>query len=144
MRYVLILIVLMACISCERQQPTLNEEKYRSFLLYSSEDYHDLPELFEVYEDMKLGFDQAFPQIEVTTYADLNTTVLYVSSRTLDSLDVTLDLSKLFANAASISGVKVSLDTSTTEGLQWDNGIATEGITVDGRPYFYNEHQIFY
>ncbi|UWR16969.1 DUF4214 domain-containing protein [Sulfitobacter sp. M368] len=91
-------------------------------------------------ELISLGFEQAFPQIEVTTYADLNTTVLYVSSRTLDSLDVTLDLSKLFANAASISGVKVSLDTNTTNGLQWDNGIATDGITVDGRPYFYNEH----
>jgi Domain of unknown function (DUF4214) len=91
-------------------------------------------------ELISFDFDQTFPQISVTAYGDQDTTVLYVSSRTLESMDVTLDLSQLFANAASISGVKVSLDTSTTNGLQWDNGIAADGITIDGNPYFYNEH----
>ncbi|MBM1313005.1 DUF4214 domain-containing protein [Sulfitobacter mediterraneus] len=91
-------------------------------------------------ELISFDFDQTFPQISVTAYGDQDTTVLYVSSRTLESMDVSLDLSQFFANASSINGVKVSLDTSTTNGLQWDNGIAADGITIDGDPYFYNEH----
>ena len=93
-------------------------------------------------ELISASFLETFPELAVAAYADQDTTVLYVSSRTLDVMDVTLDLSAMFQNYGAITGVKVSLDTNSANGLQWDNGIAADAVTIDGDPYFYNEHDV--
>ncbi|KIN70134.1 Hemolysin-type calcium-binding protein [Sulfitobacter noctilucae] len=88
------------------------------------------------------SFANALPDIAVSTYASAQEMVFYVSSRSLEKQDFRLDLSDKLPAGAWISGVQVTMDAATSNGLQWEQGVDAYSVTIDGAPYFYNEHDV--
>ena len=92
-------------------------------------------------ELLTASFNSGVPDVNVSAYASNTEATLYISSRSLDMAQVTLDLSTAgFALQGSAQGVRVSLDISSTNGRQWQNGENANGIQVNGSAYYYNEH----
>ncbi|NNE51749.1 MAG: DUF4214 domain-containing protein [Sulfitobacter sp.] len=80
--------------------------------------------------------------VEVTAFADTSETVMYISSRSLETESFHLDLSAFLTDDYWISGVKISMDEATSNGRQWERGVAADAIMLQGAPYYYNEHDV--
>ncbi|MEM6938804.1 MAG: DUF4214 domain-containing protein [Pseudomonadota bacterium] len=88
------------------------------------------------------SFSNSLPELNIVSYASDTEMVVYVSSRSFEQTSVTLDLSAASNQIGAVSAVQIALDQSSSNGLQWENGVAADQIIVDGKPYFYNEHDI--
>ncbi|MFT6674403.1 MAG: hypothetical protein ACJAVM_000574 [Sulfitobacter sp.] len=105
--------------------------------------------VFDLMSDSLIGkelvqatFAQSNPAVEVTAYASASETVFYISSRSLERMDLSLDLSKVIAAHTAITAVKIALDPTSANGLQWENGEDADSVLIEGTPYFYNEHDV--
>lgn len=105
--------------------------------------------LFDMMADTLVGkellfseFENSTGSIEINSYGDAEELVFYVSSRSFEVQDVQLDLSAFAATGASVTAVQVVMDAESSNGLQWENGIAADSVLVDGEAYFYNEHDV--
>ncbi|MEM7521065.1 MAG: DUF4214 domain-containing protein [Pseudomonadota bacterium] len=86
-------------------------------------------------------FANTMPGVEISAYASDQEVVLYVSSRTVQTQSLQLDLSQA-VSADSATGVHIAIDPETSNGKQWERGEAAKSIEVDGAAYFYNEHDV--
>ncbi|MGC1504957.1 MAG: DUF4214 domain-containing protein [Sulfitobacter sp.] len=93
-------------------------------------------------ELVSAGFASGMPEISVTAYADAQEMVFYVTSRSLEVMDFTLDLASILPIAAPVTAVLVSMDGDSANGVQWDVGDDAKSVLLDGQPYFYNEHDV--
>ena len=91
-------------------------------------------------ELLTLSFGQSQHDIAFNGYAVDQGYVLYIASRSLEVIDLDLDLSRALPRAASVSGVQVHLDQGSSNGRQWEAGVRADSVLVEGQPYFYNEH----
>ncbi|MFD0859771.1 calcium-binding protein [Roseovarius aquimarinus] len=87
-------------------------------------------------------------RVEINTFQSDDKTVVYVSSRTLDVLELDLDLTGLVGEIAGATGMKISVDQSTgrADGTHWrsDTGRAdANSIKIDGEDYYYDEHDVY-
>lgn len=93
--------------------------------------------------DLDLTGDDS--EVDVTAYADENETVVYISSRSLDVETVEIDLSSLVTDYSSVTGTKIGIDQSTSDGEMWISGQGTveaDYVVIDGVNYYYNEHDV--
>lgn len=91
-------------------------------------------------ELISTSFSNGVPGIEISAYASSQEVVFYISSRSLDQENFILDLTPQLTNSNVVRAVKVSLDHDTTNGKQWDEAEDASSVWIDGRPYFYDEH----
>ena len=105
--------------------------------------------LFELMSDALVGkellnaqFTNATGGIEINSYGDADETVFYVSSRSFDVQDISLDLSGFVPVGHSVSAVHIVMDETTSNGRQWETGEKAQSVLVDGSPYYYNEHDV--
>ncbi|MFK7836818.1 MAG: DUF4214 domain-containing protein [Sulfitobacter sp.] len=104
---------------------------------------------FDLMEDALVGkelvaasFDNAMPDIEVSTYTSETEIVFYISSRALEQVSLTLDLGTKLPFGNPVEAVKIALDAETSNGQQWARGEAARSVEIDGEAYFYNEHDV--
>ncbi|MEW9919996.1 DUF4214 domain-containing protein [Marimonas sp. MJW-29] len=90
-------------------------------------------------ELIETRFDNAPDGIEVSAYQARGEVVFFISSRTLEPTEFTLDLGSALSDAGRIVSVKMSLDLASTDGVQGSSGDAASRVTIGGQPYFYNE-----
>ncbi|MDF3414742.1 DUF4214 domain-containing protein [Sulfitobacter sp. M57] len=88
------------------------------------------------------GFTNGLPDISVTAYADQQEMVFYITSRSLEMAEFTLDLAAKLPVAGPVEAVLVSMDRDSANGLQWKAGTKADSVFVDGQPYYYNEHDV--
>jgi hypothetical protein len=93
-------------------------------------------------ELVSASFANGLPGVAVSTYASAQEMVFYISSRSLDKQSFTLDLSAKLPAGAWVTGVQVTMDLGTSNGKQWVQGEDADSVTIDGKPYFYNEHDV--
>lgn len=86
------------------------------------------------------SFSNGVPGISVSSYASAQEMVFYVSSRVLEKTTVTLDLFTKLGEVGPVQAVKISQDTATANGKQWERGIGANSVEIDGQNYYYNEH----
>jgi hypothetical protein len=105
--------------------------------------------VFDLMSDSLIGktllatsFSNDTDAVEINAYGSASELVFYISSRSFDSMDVTLDLSGFIRSATSITGVQISIDPASSNGRQWENGEAAKSVEINGAPYSYNEHDV--
>ncbi|MGB2200495.1 MAG: calcium-binding protein [Pseudooceanicola atlanticus] len=84
---------------------------------------------------------------EINAYQSEDKTVVYVSSRSLDVLNLEVDLTGLVDAGTSGTGIQIGIDQSpeSSDGFHWrgDTGhTPSSSVEVDGRAYFYDEHDV--
>ncbi|WP_273281618.1 calcium-binding protein [Pseudooceanicola atlanticus] len=90
------------------------------------------------------GDDGSF---EINAYQSGDKTVVYVSSRSFDVLNLDVDLTGLVGPDATGTGIKIGIDQSpeSSDGFHWrgDTGhTPSQSVQVDGRAYYYDEHDV--
>jgi len=93
-------------------------------------------------ELISASFANGIPGIAVSSYASADELTFYISSRSFDVVDFTLDLAAQIPNLGPVSGVQISIDQGSSNGRQWINGEDADSIDVNGQPYYYNEHDV--
>lgn len=93
-------------------------------------------------ELVSASFTNGLPEISVTAYADAQEMVFYITSRSLEVTDFTLDLAAKLPVAGPVKAVQISMDRESSNGLQWNAGEKADSVLVDGLPYYYNEHDV--
>ncbi|MBB4176203.1 hypothetical protein GGR93_004011, partial [Sulfitobacter noctilucicola] len=93
-------------------------------------------------ELVSASFDSGVPDIHVASYASDQELVFYITSRSFDQTSLTLDLAAKLPMAGAVSAVQITMDTATSNGQQWERGVAADSVMIDGQPYFYNEHDV--
>lgn len=86
------------------------------------------------------SFDGAWDGIDISAYASATEVVFYISSRTLEVTDLSLDLLDALPAAGRVEAVQIGLDPASVNGRQWLNGEDADSVMIDGMPYYYNEH----
>ena len=89
---------------------------------------------------MSVSFDLAMPGVEIAAYASETEATIYISSRDLALQEFTLNLGGAMGGYGPVTGAKIMLDQSSTNGFQWTRGEEAESVMIDGTPYYYNEH----
>ncbi len=82
------------------------------------------------------------PGIEITSYAAQDEIVFYVSSRSFEQSAFTLNLATKLPDHGPVNGVHIGIDPASSNGLQWERGVAADSVLIDGQPYYYNEHDV--
>ncbi|WP_204115205.1 calcium-binding protein [Shimia biformata] len=90
------------------------------------------------------GDDGAF---ELDMFTSEDKTVIYLSSRSMESHTVDVDLSALVPEFEGVSAVRVGYDTSpeSSDGYHWVPGEGlqqAEWDIIDGEVYYFNEHDV--
>ncbi|NRB02565.1 MAG: DUF4214 domain-containing protein [Rhodobacteraceae bacterium] len=105
--------------------------------------------LFDLMADTLVGkellnaeFTNAAGNIEINSYGDEEETVFYVSSRSFDVQEISLDLSGFVPDGHSVSAIQIVMDPASSNGRQWEKGAPAESVLIDGSPYYYNEHDV--
>ncbi|MCX7558415.1 DUF4214 domain-containing protein [Sulfitobacter sp. F26204] len=93
-------------------------------------------------ELIKTSFANALPDIAVTAYVDAQEMVFYITSRSFETTAFTLDLASRLPTYAPVTGVQISMDLNSSNGLQWKAGVKADSVQINGQPYFYNEHDV--
>ena len=93
-------------------------------------------------ELVSASFENGVPGISVSSYASTQEIVFYITSRNLEQTALTLDLSDKLPGGGPVSAVQISMDPASSNGLQWEKGVAASSVTIGGKPYFYNEHDV--
>lgn len=93
-------------------------------------------------EMVTTSFANGLPEIAVTAYADAQEMVFYITSRSLEVTDLTLDLASKLPSGSLVTGVQISMDADSSNGLQWEEGIEASSVLIEGEQYFYNEHDV--
>lgn len=93
-------------------------------------------------ELVSASFTNGLPEISITTYADAQEMVFYVTSRSLEVVDFALDLASKLSITAPVNAVLMSMDMDSSNGMQWDVGVEAKSVLVGGQPYYYNEHDV--
>lgn len=93
-------------------------------------------------ERVAVSFSGGVPGIEVSAYSSAAEMVFYISSRSFEQTAFNLDLSAKLPAKAMVDAVKIAIDQSTSNGRQWEVGEKADSVMVNGRPYFYNEHDV--
>ena len=90
------------------------------------------------------GDDGSF---EINAYQSEDKTVIYVSSRSMEVLNLDVDFAGLVPEGATATGIQIGMDQSaqSSDGFHWrsDGGhTPSASVQVDGRAYFYDEHDV--
>lgn len=84
---------------------------------------------------------------EINAYQSGDKTVVYVSSRSIDVLNLDVDLTGLVGAGATGTGIQIGIDQSesSSDGFHWrqDTGhTPSSSVQIDGRAYYYDEHDV--
>ncbi|EAQ03493.1 type I secretion target repeat protein [Pseudooceanicola batsensis HTCC2597] len=98
-------------------------------------------------ELMATEFEGDDGSFEINAYRSDDRTVVYVSSRSLEVLDLDVDLTGLVGTGATGTGVQIGIDQSaqSSDGFHWrhDTGhTPSSSVEIDGRAYYYDEHDV--
>lgn len=98
-------------------------------------------------ELIKTDFSNDDGSVEINTYQSDDKTVVFVSSRSFDVMDLEVDLSELVEEFSSAIGMKLGIDPSkdSSNGNHWrsDTGRSpASSLTLDGEDYYYDEHDV--
>ncbi|MGI3169924.1 calcium-binding protein [Pseudooceanicola sp. C21-150M6] len=90
------------------------------------------------------GDDGSF---EINAYQSGDKTVVYISSRSFDVLNLDVDLTGLVGEDATGTGIQIGIDQSSesSDGFHWrqDRGhTPSSSVRIDGRAYYYDEHDV--
>ena len=93
-------------------------------------------------ELVSASFDNGVPGISISSYASASEMVFYITSRSLEQTGFTLDLASKLPVSGPVTAVQVTMDRASSNGQQWERGVAAESVLINGQPYFYNEHDV--
>ena len=89
---------------------------------------------------MQASFSSGVPGIAVSAYASATEATLFISSRSWERASFTFDAGPALGGRAPVAAVQISLDPASVNGRQWAMGAPADSVMLDGRPYYYNEH----
>ncbi|MBO9428425.1 calcium-binding protein [Sulfitobacter sp. R18_1] len=84
--------------------------------------------------------------MDITSYQVGNEVIFYVSSRSMDKEDISLDLSDLLPETDQITGTLIGYDPTSADGRHWspaDNQfVDSDFVMIDNEKYYLNEHDV--
>ncbi len=90
--------------------------------------------------------DETSELINQYVFADDETVVVYLTSRSINTEMISFNLDQIWGGAALLSATQVGYDQSSSDGLHYDYEINrfvnSESVMVDGETYFTNEHDV--
>ncbi len=88
------------------------------------------------------SFSNGIPGITVSSYASDEEMVFYISLRSMDKQEFTLDIASKLLTGNPVTAVKIAMDAESSNGKQWERGESADSVLIGGKPYFYNEHDV--
>ena len=84
--------------------------------------------------------------IDEYVYADEERVVVYITSRSNETEDVSFSLGNFFNDASLTSAIQIGYDRSSSDGMHWSSVeqsfVEANSIMVDGEVYYINEHDV--
>ena len=96
-------------------------------------------------ELLELSMDGYDGRVEIHGYQTDDRMVFQISSRVAEEVHLITDFSAIVPEFASVQTVKVSMDTSSSDGVHYESGVGmveAPYVIVDGQQFYYGEHDV--
>jgi hypothetical protein len=96
-------------------------------------------------ELLELTFEGYDGRMEIHGYQTEDRVVFQISSRVVDEVHLITDFSEIVPEFASVQTVKVSMDTSSSDGIHYQRGVGmveAPYAIIDGQRFYYGEHDV--